>query len=163
MITTREKKLQRYGDGYNRLLYELSQVPKDCFMYRQRPDEWSINEIVVHLADLETAAYVNFRRIIAEPTQRIFAFDKDLWAESLPYYGRALGPSLRLFRLLRASNYLLLKNMEPHFWLHTAYYENHGQITLEDLLDLYERHLDRAVHEIASISEVYAKKHGSEK
>ncbi|MCS6992126.1 MAG: hypothetical protein NZL95_09755 [Chitinophagales bacterium] len=141
-------------------MYELRQVPRESIKFRLRPDEWNINEIVIHLADMEASAYVNLRRAVAEPTQRIFAFDKDLWVEALPYYQKAIGPSLKLFRLLRASNYLLLKNIDQHIWLHTIYYENHGQITLEDLVDLYEKHLDRAVHEIAAIGETYRKKFG---
>ena len=62
-----------------------------------------------------------------------------------------------MFRLLRASNYVLLKNLDEDAWLHTIYYEGHGQISLEDLLDLYDKHLDKAVHEIAATTEVYHK------
>lgn len=159
MISTREKKVQRYGSGYTRLMEELNQVPADAILWRSKKDVWSINEIVIHLADLEAGAYVNFRRAVAEPTQRIFAFDKDLWAEQLPYYAQSHDTSLKLFRLLRASNYLLLKKMEEDSWLHTVYYEGHGLISLEDLLDLYDKHLDKAVHEMALTTELYHKLH----
>jgi len=157
MISSREKKIQRYGSGFLRLMEELRQVPKEAFDWRSKKDVWNINEIVIHLADLEAGAYVNFRRAVAEPTQRIFAFDKDLWAESLSYYSEPFQPSLKLFRLMRASNYLLLKNLDEDAWLHTIYYEGHGQIALEDLLDLYDKHLDKAVHEIAATTELYHK------
>ena len=157
MISTRENKIKRYGSGFIRLTDELRQVPKDAIVWRSKKDVWNINEIVVHLADLEAGAYVNFRRAVAEPTQRIFAFDKDLWAESLSYYSQPHEATLRLFRLLRASNYVLLKNLDEDAWLHTIYYEGHGQISLEDLLDLYDKHLDKAVHEIAATTEVYNK------
>jgi DinB superfamily len=157
MISTREKKIQRYGSGFIRLTDELRQVPKEAVQFRTKKDVWNINEIVIHLADLEAAAFVNFRRAIAEPTQKIFAFDKDQWAESLFYYSHPFDSSLKLFRVLRASNYVLLKNLEEHDWLHTINYEGHGQILLEDLLDMYEKHLDKAVHEIALITELFLK------
>src|SRR5438046_862936 len=109
MISTREKKIHRFGSGFIRLTDELRQVPKEAINFRVKKDVWNINEIVIHLADLEAGAYVNFRRAAAEPTQRIFAFDKDQWAESLYYYSQPHEHSLRLFRILRASNYVLLK------------------------------------------------------
>src|SRR2546423_14135589 len=102
MISTREKKVQRYGSGFIRLTDELRQVPKEAIGFRSKKDVWNINEIVIHLCDLEAGAYVNFRRAVAEPTQKIFAFDKDQWAESLFYYAEAFDSSLRLFRHLRA-------------------------------------------------------------
>lgn len=157
MIATKEKKIQRYGSGYIRLTDELRQVPHEAIGYRTKKDVWNIKEIIIHLADLEAGAYVNFRRAVAEPTQKIFAFDKDQWAESLFYYGNSYYPSLRLFRMLRASNYVLMKNLEEHSWLHTVNYESHGQISLEDLLDLYEKHLDKAIHEMALITELFLK------
>ena len=157
MISTREKKVQRFGSGYIRLTDQLREIPEKVLTFRSKKDVWNINEIVVHLADLEAGAYVNFRRAIAEPTQKIFAFDKDQWAESLFYYSNPFHSSLKLFRLLRASNYVLLKNLEEDSWLHTVHYENHGQISLEDLLDLYEKHLDKAIHEVALTAELYLK------
>ena len=71
MISTREKKIQRFGSGFIRLTDELREVPKEAFQYRTKKDVWNINEIVIHLADLEAAAFVNFRRAIAEPTQKM--------------------------------------------------------------------------------------------
>ena len=160
MISSRENKMHRYVSAFLRLTDERKQVPKEAIDWRSKKDVWSINEIVIHLADLEAGAYVNFRRAVAEPTQRIFAFDKDLWAESLPYYSQSHEASLKLFRILRASNYLLLKNLEEDAWLHTIYYEGHGQISLEDLLDLYDKHLDKAIHEVALTTELYSKMQG---
>jgi len=160
MISSRENKIKRYGSGFIRLTDELRNVPVETVSWRSKKDVWNINEIVVHLADLEAGAYVNFRRAVAEPTQRIFAFDKDLWAESISYYSQPYQGSLKLFRILRASNYVFLRSLDEDSWLHTVYYEGHGQIILEDLLDLYDKHLDKAVHEIAATLELYQKLNG---
>ncbi len=157
MISTREKKIQRFGSGFIRLTDELRKVPEAAYDYRTKKDVWNIREIVIHLSDLEAGAYVNFRRAVAEPTQKIFAFDKDMWAEALPYYSHSHESALKLFRLLRATNYLLLKNADQDLWLHTVSYENHGQIFIEDLLDMYEKHFDKAIHEIVMINEIYEK------
>ncbi len=144
----RKAKINSYGNGYQHLTGMLNDLPNEVFSYRAHRDAWNINEMVIHLADLEASAYVNFRRAVAEPTEVILAFDKDLWVESLPYYNQPIDASLKLFRLLRASNYLLLKNLSQDVWLNTVNYPDHGQISLEDLLDLYEGHFERVVKEI---------------
>ncbi len=144
----RRAMLKLFGGGYHRLKEVLATVPKESLHFRSRRDVWNISEIIIHLADLEAVAYVNFRRAVAEPTDTIVAFDKDLWAESLAYYGQPFGSSIKLFRLLRASNYLLLKNLSEDVWLNTVNYPDNGQISLEDLLDLYENHLNKVIKEI---------------
>lgn len=144
----RKEKIKSFGNGYQRLQEVINKIPQKALFFRTRRDVWNINEMVIHLADLEAVAYVNFRRAVAEPTEGIIAIDKDLWAESLGYYSQSFDSSVKLFRLLRASNYLLLKNLSQDVWLHTVNYPDNGQISLEDLLDLYERHLNRVISEI---------------
>ncbi|MBA2422463.1 MAG: DinB family protein [Chitinophagales bacterium] len=153
----RKAKIKLFGRGYYRLKEVLSTVPKESVHFRSRRDVWNISEMVIHLADLEAAAYVNFRRAVAEPTDTIVAFDKDLWAESLGYYGQSYEASVKLFRLLRASNYLLLKNISQDVWLNTVNYPDNGQISLEDLLDLYEHHLHKVIEEIDNNREAWNK------
>ena len=144
----RKLKINSFGNGFRQLSLLLSTIDDAALTYRSKGDVWNISEMVIHLADLEATAYVNFRRAVAEPTEGIIAFDKDLWAEALPYYDQPMDASVRLFRLLRTSNYLLLKNISHDAWLHTVNYPEHGQISLEDLLDLYENHFERVMTEI---------------
>ncbi|MBX7107442.1 MAG: DinB family protein [Chitinophagales bacterium] len=144
----RKSKISSFGNGYQHLTGLLQNIPEEVLSYRAHYDAWNINEMVIHLADLEATAYVNFRRAVAEPTESIMAFDKDLWVESLPYYNQPVEASLKLFRLLRASNYLLLKNISQDAWLNTVNYPDNGQISLEDLLDLYTGHFERVMREI---------------
>ena len=156
----RKAKVNAFGNGYQRLQEVISQVPEEALTFRSRKDVWNINEMLVHLADLEAAAYINFRRAIAEPTENIFAFDKDMWAESMNYYSQPYHASLKLFRLLRASNYLLLKNISQDLWLHTVNYPGQGQVSLEDLLDLYEQHFGKVIAEIRHNVEAWQKETG---
>lgn len=157
----RKSKISSFGNGYQRLSDLLAGITEQIRSYRSHRDAWNINEMVIHLADLEGAAYMNLRRAVAEPTESIIAFDKDLWAESLSYYNQPIEASLKLFRLLRTSNYLLLKNLSQDAWLNTVNYPGHGQISLEDLLDLYQDHFDRVIREIESNVTDWIKHHGT--
>lgn len=154
----RKSKINAFGNGYKRLNGLLENISAEVLTYRSRSDVWNINEMVIHLADLEAAAYVNFRRAVAEPTESIFAFDKDLWAESLLYYNQPIAASIKLFRLLRTSNYILLKNLPKDAWLNTVNYPDNGQVTLEDMMDLYEGHFERVIKEISNNVDDWEKK-----
>ncbi|MBA3648871.1 MAG: hypothetical protein H0W62_10050 [Chitinophagales bacterium] len=156
-LLARKEKIKRFGNGYQLLQKVIQPLQREVLFFRARRNVWNINEIVIHIADLEAGAYVNFRRAIAEPTETIFAFDKDLWVESLGYYSQPLEASLKLFRLLRASNYLLLKNIPSDAWLNTVNYQRHGQISLEDLMDLYDQQLSKAFEEIEDIHSAWKK------
>ena len=79
----RKLKINSFGNGFRQLSLLLSTIDDAALTYRSKGDVWNISEMVIHLADLEATAYVNFRRAVAEPTEGIIAFDKDLWAEAL--------------------------------------------------------------------------------
>lgn len=145
-ITTRKEKLQLFGSGFMRLEEALNPVPEEAILFRTRKDVWNINEMLIHLADYEANAYIQLRRIVAESGIKYQEFNKDLWVESLNYYTQPYHTSLKLFRLLRASNYLLLKNADEDIWLHTVTHPEQGQIFLEDVVDLIDKNLNTVIN-----------------
>jgi uncharacterized damage-inducible protein DinB len=49
------------------------------------PGKWSVRYILHHLADAETIFFYRIRRVISEPKQVIWVFDRDAWAKNLDY------------------------------------------------------------------------------
>src|SRR5262249_55241484 len=78
---------------------------------RRRPvrGEWSITEILAHLADAELAGSWRLRRVISQRGQPIQAFDQDAWAGAMIYQKQDARKSLERFRIQREANLLLLK------------------------------------------------------
>lgn len=156
-ISTRKEKVQLFGTGYLRLAEALNSVPPEAILFRTRKDVWNINEMLIHLADYEANAYIQLRRIMAESGVKYQEFNKDLWVESLNYYTQPYNTSLKLFRLLRVSNYLLLKNADEDVWLHTVTHPEHGQIFLEDVADLIDQNLNTVITLIEKNAEDWRK------
>jgi len=44
--------------------------------------EWSVHEIIIHLADSETNAALRARKLAIEPNGMIMAHDQDYWQET---------------------------------------------------------------------------------
>ena len=87
---------------------------------RPAPDQWSVAEILAHLADSELAVGWRVRLILSANGTPVQAYDQDVWASIFNYGKRDPRTSLETFRLLRANNVALLKTIPK------ALLENYG-------------------------------------
>ncbi len=136
----RAQKIESYGAAYSMVKKALRRIPQEAKDYKPSPSDWSIHEIVVHLADAETNAHVRVRRLIAEPGSRVMAYDQDRWAKKLDYSSQSIEDALLLFKYLRTTSHALLKTVKDSMWTNTVEHSESGNITLEDWLETYENH-----------------------
>ena len=73
------------------------------------------------------------------------AYDENRWAEALDYQLQSPDAALELFRVLRQKSYDLIRNLPAEVWSHGAYHPEHGDMTLDDWLNIYERHIPEHV------------------
>jgi hypothetical protein len=140
----RNRKIESYGTAYERVVKTLHALPEEMWSYKPAPSEWSVHEIIVHLADAEANGYVRFRRFVAEPGSKVMAYDQNRWAKHLDYKKQDMADSLQLFKYLRSTTYALLKELPEELWTNTVQHSESGTITLEDWLENYDNHI--AVH-----------------
>ncbi len=149
----RSHKIESYGAAYERLLAALPQFPRAMWQYRAAPDGWTIHEIIVHIADSEANSYTRCRRLIAEPGLTVMAYDEMAWARRLNYHAQSPDAALELFKQLRAASYALIKALPETTWTHTIVHPENGVMTMDDWLDVYDRHIP---DHIAQMQAVYA-------
>ena len=73
----RKLKLKRYKNGYTQLRETLADIPRKAWKFKPAPTEWSIHEVILHLADSETNAAQRARLIAVEPGRTVMAYDQD--------------------------------------------------------------------------------------
>ena len=149
----RLQKIESYGAAYEKLTAALPQFPRAMWQYRATPDSWTIHEIIVHIADSEANSYARCRRFIAEPGSTVMAYDEMVWARKLNYHAQSLELALELFKQLRAASYQLIKTLPEEMWANTIVHPENGVMTMDDWLDVYDRHIP---DHIAQMQEVYA-------
>jgi len=137
----RKQKIETYGQAPEMLEEALKQFPKEMWQFKPAPDRWSIHEIIIHLADSEVSSYVRARRFIAEPGQSVMAYDQSAWASKLDYHSQSTDEAIALFRLLRKSTYKLIRSLPDAAWSHTVQHPEHGTMTFDRWLDIYDRHI----------------------
>ena len=103
----REEKIELYGRGYDLLKAALAEVPQDAMKFKPEPTEWSVHEIIIHIADSESNAALRARKLIVEPGSVLMAYDQDAWANNLQYHEHNLDDALEVTRLARKTTYEL--------------------------------------------------------
>ena len=142
---TRRQKVEFYGGAYAQLVEALKHFPREMWQFRDAHGCWSIHEHIVHIADSEANSYIRCRRFIAEPDASLMAYDENRWAIALDYHGQSTEEALELFRQLRQKTYGLVKSLPEAVWSNSAYHPEDGEMTLDDWLNVYDRHIPEHV------------------
>ena len=146
----RNEKIELYGRGYDLLKAALKEVPAEAMYFKPEPKEWSVHEIIVHIADSETNAALRARKLIVEPGGTLMGYDQDKWAVELNYHEHDLEDALEATRIARKTTYRLLKTVsEEIFNTHWIKHpEMEGQYTFDKWIDIYSRHIPGHIEQI---------------
>jgi DinB family protein len=137
----RKEKIEAYGKGPDLLEEALKQFPRNMWQWKPAANRWSIHEILVHLADSESNAYLRARRFLAEPGQPVMAYDQDVWAQKLDYHSQSPDDAVALVRLVRKMTYAIIRDLPDDVWTRTAKHPEHSNYTFERWLEIYSGHI----------------------
>ncbi len=155
---SREQQIARFSAGPDRLAAAVEFLADEELNLSLAPGEWSIRQIVHHLADGNDVWCAGLRKAIATPGT-LLRFEgypgNDAWAEAMHYDKRPIQTPLELF----GAHVRAMAQMASEFpgaWdnsLRLADEQgNVGQtITVGDLLDMLTRHLDEHLGAIQAI------------
>lgn len=99
---------------------------------RPAPDQWSVNDILAHMADTEIVGGFRMRLILGSPGIPIAGFDQDAWVIAGHYNKRDPRKSVEQFRAVREANLRLFKSLTPEQWKHHGMHSERGRETIED-------------------------------
>jgi hypothetical protein len=122
----------RFMVAPQRLEERLQNVPPPAWSFRPQPDEWSINDVVIHLADNEAVGFVRIRMALADGGTLGQGFDEAKWARELQYADEDVDEALQAFRILRSRTYGLLNRLSESTWARTLDDAGAGQLTVDD-------------------------------
>ena len=145
----RSEKIELYGRGFELLKAALAEVPAEAMKFKPEPKEWSVHEIIIHLADSESNAALRARRLIAEPGGSLMAYDQDVWAIKLNYHEQSIEDALETTRLVRKTTYELLKKQPDEMFTHTAIHPEFSEpYTFDQWVEIYSAHIPGHIEQI---------------
>jgi uncharacterized damage-inducible protein DinB len=154
----RPARISTYADAHRQLTEALARFPKEMWRFKPSDTDWSIHEILVHIADSEANSYIRARRLIAEPGRTLMDYDENAWATGLDYHAIDTEDAVELFRWLRGNTHKLIMDLPEATWAHTAYHPENGDITLDDWLDTYARHVTDHIGQMDAVYRAWEKK-----
>jgi hypothetical protein len=150
-----EELLERFRRGPELLASAATGAAGAELDYIPGPDNWSVRQILCHVADSEIVAAGRFRRIIAEDHPPLMAFDQDAWARNLDYQRRRTAQALETFRHIRAENYELLKSLPEAAFERTGVHPERGEVTLLQQLRVFAQHPEKHAGQIRRVRAAY--------
>ncbi|MCC6315449.1 MAG: DinB family protein [Thermomicrobiales bacterium] len=117
---SREDALAQFRDGARLLREAVAGLSDADLGARPAPGEWSIREIVHHLADGELISAVRLRRLLTEDAPVITGYDEAVYASRMRYQERSVGPALAAFAAARALSSDLLSGLAEADWARTG-------------------------------------------
>ena len=131
--------LERYRTGVADLEDALA-GGTDADLDRPQPaGEWTARQVVHHLADSESMAYIRLRRLIAEDDPVIHGYDEPEWARRL-HYDRPIDASVEVVTAVRAASLQLLESLTAEEWARTGTHSESGAYSVDRWLEIYANH-----------------------
>ncbi|MDH5605383.1 MAG: DinB family protein [Anaerolineae bacterium] len=145
----RKDLIEQYRRGYDELAACLNDIPAEMWQFKPEPHEWSVHEIIVHLADSESNSALRARLLIAEPGGALMVYDQDLWAKALDYHSQDWQDALQILKYARKSTYALIKDLPDEIWVHTARHPEYDEpYHFEMWLKIYAGHIPGHIKQI---------------
>ena len=145
----RNARIEEYGRGFDLLAAALAEVPRAAWDFKPAPREWSIREVLVHMADSEIVGTTRLQKLIAEPGSTLMPYEPDKWAEAMNYQSQDAEDALQAFKLVRRRNYHLLKTLSDHVFMQSVVHPEFDQpYTFDQWLDIYTPHAPEHVEQI---------------
>lgn len=145
----RHEKIELYGRGYDLLMEALKDIPREMWKFKPGPEEWSVHEVLVHLADSESNAALRARKLIAEPGGTLMGYDQDRWAVVLDYHDQSYEDALEIVRLVRKTTYALLKKQPDSVFEQSVNHPEYDEpYTFARWLDIYSAHIPGHIEQI---------------
>jgi hypothetical protein len=154
----RNEKIEQYGHGFELLTAALAGVPPEAWKYKASDKDWSVHEIVVHMADSESMAALRLRKLVVEPGSILMAYEEWKWAEALKYLNHSTDDALQVIRYARQTTYRLLKSLPDEVFTHTVTHPEYKEpYTFDQWLNIYSRHIPDHIEQLKQSVESWRK------
>jgi hypothetical protein len=133
---------QQYIDAIRSLPQQLEAVVlplSEADLDKQFESEWTVRQIVHHVADSHMSANFRFRKPLTEDRPDLMVYDQAAFA-LLPDYSLPIAPSLDLIRGLHVRFVALLEALSEEEWQRTGVHPDWGEVTVEEVARRYAEH-----------------------
>jgi len=148
---TRDQKIARFKQSEQWLRDSIAGLSEADLSARPIAGEWSIREVVQHLADGEIIAAGRLRRVLAEPTPELAGYDAAAFGEVMHYQALPVGTALDVFSAVRGHSAAIIDNLEPEQWNRSGIHTEYGEQNVERIVEGGGNHVEAHVNQIKEV------------
>jgi uncharacterized damage-inducible protein DinB len=156
MPTATLEQIEHYEAAPSQVIAALEGLDEAQLHHRPAENEWTIHEIVIHLADSEAMGYGRLRKTLAEEDATLAVYDEAEWAQKLSYQTQDRELAIALFRTLRTSTAALLRLLPTEAWERTSNHPERGKVSVYDLFNIYLGHGKVHLQQIERIKQAFS-------
>lgn len=142
------QKAKAFTQGGIRLSAVLRRCPRRMWTFTKKRSNWTIAQVLWHLADQEANLYVRMRLAAAEPGSYISSYDQEIWVKKLAHPAASPEQARDLVLLLRKANADLLKRIPRKAWKGRVKHPEWGTRDLEYMVALNVWHLEHHLRQM---------------
>jgi len=134
--------IDRFENGADDLKRAVAGLMLDDFRALPVPGTWSIQQIVIHLADSDLIGVDRMKRTIAEENPTLIGYNESLFAKKLFYDEQSVEDAVTLFAVNRKQFVRILRKLPDAAFDRIATHNEAGQLTLGKQLKKHNEHLE---------------------
>jgi hypothetical protein len=113
--------------------------------------KWTPRQVVHHVADSHMNALARIKLILTEAKPTWFAYKQDEWVKTPDVLTLAPQVSLAIIKGVQERMAVLLEGLTDDDWKRIGVHPERGEMTIDDLAELYSRHGDKHVGHIIGL------------
>ena len=134
--------IESYAAGGDALRAAVQGLSPEDLLAHPGPGDWSIQELVIHLADSDAIAIDRMKRILTEDRPTLLYADETAYVERLLPREQSLEDALTLFDVGRRQWSRVLRRLPDAEFSRQGTHNRAGVVTLGGMVEGYQQHLE---------------------
>ncbi|RTE10148.1 DinB family protein [Paenibacillus whitsoniae] len=143
-----------YLHTHAQLQEAIAGISEEQLTWKPRSDQWSLTEVLSHLADHNLVVSFRIRAILAGATAQLPAFDQDAWVSGAKANGGSASDILAAFQALLIYNTSLFQRLSAEDWAKTGVNFKGQTLTLADVVHSFIAHVQHHLGQLERIKNV---------
>jgi len=148
--------ISAFLDTHRQLLEATGGKSEAELAWKPGPQQWSITEVLAHLADHSIVVSFRIRAILAGSTATLPAFDQDNWVSGQHANSGSASDILALFAALLQYNALLLERLSDSDWEKSGLNVKGENVTIAAIVRGFAGHVQNHLGQIQRIEQARA-------
>ena len=134
--------IETYAAGGQKLRHAVAGLSREDVLARPGPGGWSIQELVIHLADSDAISIDRMKRMLTEDNPNLLYADETAYVDRLHHDQQSLEDALTLFDVGRRQWACVLRHLPDDAFLRQGKHNRAGIVTVGGYVEGYSKHLD---------------------